>query len=109
MPRDKDRLSPKSIERKYPHIVEITVALGGLGKRLDAMLDFHAKRGIQSRNGRRRRDKEGRDHFRWCFDDIMTATEFSTQFGGRLLVKPLMEANVPVAPDRMANRHVPNE
>jgi hypothetical protein len=41
MTRYKGRQSAKAIERDFPHIVEMVVPEGGLGKRLDAMYDFH--------------------------------------------------------------------
>ena len=40
MPRDKGRTSHKLAERDFPHIVEIVVPLGGLGKTLDAIYGF---------------------------------------------------------------------
>jgi hypothetical protein len=58
--RYKGRLSSKSIERDFPHIVEITVPAGGLGKQLDAMYDWHRERGVEVHRGGGRRE-EGRD------------------------------------------------
>ena len=67
----------QSIERDFPHMVEFTVPPGGLGRRLDAMYAFHAERGIQPRHGRGRRDAEGRDYVRWCFDNRDVADDFA--------------------------------
>jgi hypothetical protein len=105
MARYKGRSTPKSIERDFPHIVEMAVPLGGLGRRLDAMHAFHLERGIQSRNGRRRRDQDGRDHIRWCFADAATAEAFASQFGGRRLIEP-MPKDDPSALVEWAKRNV---
>jgi hypothetical protein len=63
----KGRQSAKAIERDFPHIVEMVVPEGGLGKRLDAMYDFHARHGVRARLGLGRRNENGRDIIRWCF------------------------------------------
>ena len=55
MTRYKGRPSAQSIARDFPHVVEIAMPAGGLGKRLDAMHEFHARRGIRARNGPHRR------------------------------------------------------
>jgi hypothetical protein len=46
MTRDKVRTSFISLERVFPHIVEMIVPEGGFGKTQDAMYDFHARHGI---------------------------------------------------------------
>ncbi len=51
MSRYKGRTSPKTIEQEFPNIVEMAVPLGGLGKRLDVIYDWHHARGIQSLAG----------------------------------------------------------
>ena len=61
MSRYKGRTSPKSIERDFPHIVETIVPLGGFGKTLDAMLEFHTRNGIRAINSTGRRDENGRN------------------------------------------------
>jgi hypothetical protein len=66
MRRYKGSTSFKIIERDFPHIVEMLVPLGGFGKDLDAMYDWHRARGIEDRHGRGRR-VEGRDIVSWCF------------------------------------------
>jgi hypothetical protein len=83
MSRCKGRTSPKSIERNFPHIVEMLVPEGDFGKWLDAMYEFHARHGIQVQGGRSRRDESGRYCIRWCFADPTLATAFENQFGGR--------------------------
>lgn len=68
MARYKGCASAKIIERDFPHIVEIAVPPGGLGKRLDKMYDWHRARSIQDQRGSSRRE-EGRDFISWCFAD----------------------------------------
>ena len=48
MTRYKGRMSPKAIEREFPHVVEIAVPPGGLGAQLDAMHYFRRARGIEA-------------------------------------------------------------
>ena len=66
-------------ERNFPHIVEIIVPLGGLGKTLDAMYDFHARHGIQAKRGQGRYTN-GVNFIRWCFADPAIAKSFATAF-----------------------------
>jgi hypothetical protein len=72
--------------RKFPYIVEIAVPASGLGKRLDAMHDFHAKRDIKACLGRGRRE-DNQDHLRWYFAEATTAAAFAAKFGGNLSAK----------------------
>jgi hypothetical protein len=80
MARYKGRSGSKAIGRDFPHIVEIVVPPGGLGKQLDAMYDWHRERGIEAHRGSGRRE-EGRDIIRWCFADEKTAANFAAAFG----------------------------
>lgn len=84
MTRYKGRMSPKAIERDFPHVVEIQVPRGGLGAQLDAMHYFHRARGIQACLGLGRRD-EGRDYLRWYFTRATMAVSFATEFGGTVI------------------------
>jgi hypothetical protein len=77
----KGRASRKTIEREFPHSVEIAVPPGGLGKRLDAMHAFHAERGISACLGRGRHE-DNQDYLRWYFADAHTAASFAAEFGG---------------------------
>jgi hypothetical protein len=79
--RYKGRTSSKSIEREFPHVVEIVVPPGGLGRRLDAMHAFHTKRGIRACLGRGHREGS-RDYLRWYFVDTTVAADFASRFGG---------------------------
>ena len=79
---NKGHASRKTIARKFPHVVEIAVSLGGLGKRLDAMHAFHAERGISACLGRGRHEDD-QDYLRWYFADAHTAVSFAAEFGGR--------------------------
>ena len=82
MGRYKSRASIKTIERDYPHVVEILVPEGGLGKQLDAMHEWHRARNIPVMHGRGRRDENNRDYIRWCFADPAIAAAFATEFLG---------------------------
>jgi hypothetical protein len=48
MTRYKGRVSAKTIERDFPHVVETIVPEGGLGKTLDAMHEFHTRHKIEA-------------------------------------------------------------
>jgi len=58
MNRYKGRSGFKEIARLYPHVVEIAVPPGGLGRRLDDMYQFHLQRGIKDQRLPRRRDDQ---------------------------------------------------
>ena len=51
MPRYKGRTSTKAIEQAYPHIIEMIVPLGGFGKKLDEMYEWHWARDIEAMRG----------------------------------------------------------
>jgi hypothetical protein len=80
MPRYKGRTSFKTIERDFPHIVEMIVPPGGLGSKLDAMYEFHTQYGIKPQRGHGRHDANG-SVIRWCFADPAVAKSFATVFG----------------------------
>jgi hypothetical protein len=80
MTRYKGRASPKEIEKAFPHIVEMIVPLGGFGKKLDDMYEWHWARGIEAMRGSGRRDESGRFYVRWCFADPATKKAFAAQF-----------------------------
>lgn len=84
MSRYKGRPSAKNIERDFPHFVDVAVPLGGFGKRLDAMHDWHRSRAIEARQGRGQRE-EGHNFIRWCFADQQTAADFAAAFGGTIM------------------------
>ena len=67
------------IERDFPHVVEIAVPLGGLGKTLDAMHEFHTQYRIHAHT-QSRRSEDGRDFIRWHFADRAVAKSFVTVF-----------------------------
>ena len=52
---------------------------GGLGNRLNAMYDFHARHSIQAMRGRGRHDANG-SVVRWCFADPAIAAAFAKEF-----------------------------
>jgi hypothetical protein len=81
MSRYKGRQSAKAVERDYPHFVEILVPPNGLGRKLDAMHDFHTRHSIQAKRGHGRRDDNG-SFIRWCFADPAIAAAFAKEFAG---------------------------
>jgi hypothetical protein len=89
--RYKGRISPKAIERDFPHIVEIAVPPGGLGAQLDAMHYFHEARGIKAYLGRERHE-ENLDYLRWYFTSPKMAAAFAAEFGGTYLRAPTKNA-----------------
>jgi hypothetical protein len=77
-------------ERKYPHIVELTIAADGLDVALGRrIIEFHNSRHIQLRHGRRI-VRQGNVYYRWCFSDPASARGFIEEFGGALY-KPSFE------------------
>jgi hypothetical protein len=80
MSRYKGRATLKTIERDYPHVVEILVPEGGLGKQLNAMHDWDRARNIPVMRGRGRRDENNREYIRWCFADKAIAEAFAAEF-----------------------------
>jgi hypothetical protein len=79
------RTSTKAIEQAYPHIIEMIVPLGGFGKKLDAMYEWHWARDIEAMRGCGWRDKSGRYYVRWCFFNLITAQDFARKFGGSIV------------------------
>lgn len=79
MSRYKGRQSTKAVERDFPHFVEIVVPPGGLGRRLDAMYEFHSRHGIKPQRGQGRHDANG-SVIRWCFADPELAKAFAGEF-----------------------------
>ena len=76
----KGRQSAKAVEQDFPHFVDIVVPPGGLGTKLNAMYDFHARLGIAPKRGHGRHDDHG-SIIRWCFADPALAAEFAKEFG----------------------------
>jgi len=87
MGHHKRRRRSTLFKREFPHIVEVAVPRGGLGKRLDAMHTFHAERGIEACLGRGRRE-DNQDYLRWYFADPTTAASFAIEFSGEFLPSP---------------------
>ena len=79
MSRYKGRHNAQAVERDYPHFVHIAVPLGGLGSKLDATYDFHARRGIKPQRDHGRHDANG-SVIRWCFADPAIAAAFAKEF-----------------------------
>jgi len=71
MPRYKGRTDTKEIEKAFPHIVQMIVPLGGFGKNLDDMYEWHSTRGMEAMRGNGWRDDSGRFSVRWCFANLI--------------------------------------
>ena len=82
--RYKGRPSGKIIARDFPFMVEIAVAAGGLGRRLNELHSFHDQRSIQVARVRHRHEDD-QDFIVWCFARRAIAEEFSAEFGGTLV------------------------
>jgi hypothetical protein len=78
MTRYKGRQGARAVEKDFPHFVDIVVPLGGLGKRLDAMYEFHGRHCIEPKNGQGHHDASG-TVIRWCFADPKVAEAFRNQ------------------------------
>jgi hypothetical protein len=85
MCRYKGRTDPKDIEKTYPHIVEMIVPLGGFGKKLDDMYEWHWAKDTEAMRGNGWRDDSGRFYVRWCFANLITAQDFARKFGGSIV------------------------
>jgi hypothetical protein len=77
--------SAKAIEKNFPHIVQMIVPLGGFGKKLDDMYEWHWASDINAMRGNGWRDDSGRFYVRWCFANLITAQDFSRKFGGSIV------------------------
>lgn len=69
----------KEVEQDFPHFVDIAVPPSGLGSKLAAMYDFHARHRIPPKRGHGRRDESG-GAIRWCFSDPALANAFAQEF-----------------------------
>ena len=75
---------PRRNEQDYPHIVEMPVPEGGLGRRLDAMHEWHRVRFLESRSGHGGW-RDGVWYKRWCFKEPRDAQDFKAAFGGAIV------------------------
>ena len=85
MPRCKDHTVPKEMEKAFPHTVQMIVPLGGFGKKLDHMYEWHWAKSIEAMRGNGWRDDTGRFYVRWCFANLITAQDFARKFGGSIV------------------------
>ena len=79
MTRYKGRQNAKAVEKDFPHFVDVVVPPIGLGKKLDAMYEFHGQNGIRAQRGHGRHDANG-SVVRWCFADPAIAAAFAKEF-----------------------------
>ena len=77
-----DKTPIKFIEEAFPHFVEMALPDGGLGKKLDTVIQWHRARGLDAISGRR--DENGRHYIRWCFADPGVAVVFADEFDGTI-------------------------
>lgn len=82
MSRYKGRVSAKSNERKFPHVVELPVPPNGFGTKFDIIELFHVNAGIEMHRGAGRHE-DGGDFVRFCFADPAHAGAFQAMFGGK--------------------------
>jgi hypothetical protein len=85
MPRYQVRTSAQAIEKDFPHIVQMIVPLGGFGKKLDDMYEWHWAKDTEAMRGDGWRDDSGRFYVRWCFANLITAQDFARKFGGSIV------------------------
>jgi hypothetical protein len=78
MTRYKGSQSAKAADA-ISHFVDVVVPPGGLGQRLGAMYEFHARHGIRAQRGHGRHDANG-SVVRWCFADQTIAAAFAQEF-----------------------------
>jgi hypothetical protein len=69
------RVTAKEIAEDLSHCVDIAVPPRGLGWRLAAMYDFHARHRISPKRGHGQRGA-----IRWCFADRALADAFAQEF-----------------------------
>jgi hypothetical protein len=74
-----NRSRKNSIDRDFPHVVEIAVPERGLRNQLKAMHDFHARHDIKA-HPLRRHYEDGRQYIQWCFADLELAKAFAAKF-----------------------------
>jgi hypothetical protein len=75
MSRNRIYQTAKEIEEDFPYCVDIAVPPRGLGWRLAAMYDFHARHRISPKRGCGQRGA-----IRWCFADRALADAFAQEF-----------------------------
>ena len=80
--RYKSSQSARVIEQRSPHFVDVVVPPGGLGPRLNAMYDFHARHSIQPQRGQWRPGRGG-GSITWCFADEALAGAFASEFNAK--------------------------
>jgi hypothetical protein len=100
MSRYKGRPSSKAIERDFPHVVDVLIPEGGLGRRLDEMHAWHLARGLQARQS-----SAGLWTGRFCFADAPSAEAFKVEFAKDLQIPPMPEDD-PLALIEWAQRYV---
>jgi hypothetical protein len=75
MTRNRICHTAKEVEENFPYCVDIVVPPRGLGWRLAAMYDFHARHRISPKRGYGQRGA-----IRWCFAERTLADAFAQEF-----------------------------
>lgn len=83
MVRYKGQIRRERTEREFPHIVEMAVPAGGLGRKSDDIAVWHRERSLDMRHGRGDY-RAAVWYVTWCFLNPSDAEIFKTEFGGRL-------------------------
>jgi hypothetical protein len=100
--RYKGQVTPKMIDRDYPHQVEI-LSDDNLGPRLPTMHEFCRNMDVKTHGLGKRRIEIGRDGMRWCFKTPTDADTFLARFGGERFTIATRERK-PASPARRWRR-----
>jgi hypothetical protein len=74
-------ITPRQVDRDYPHQVEIAIPEGGLGTRLSAMDEFCRGADFRTCGMGAKRLRTGRDGVRFCFKTPDMAEAFRPGLG----------------------------
>jgi len=91
MPRYKSESNKSIAERIYPHRVDVTVPPGGLGGRLDGMLEWCRQRGCEWAQHGQRQHEPGQvpvDYARFYFARESDAVAFRQRWNDAEEAKP---------------------
>jgi hypothetical protein len=88
MTRRKGEITPRQVDRDYPHQVEIAIPSGGLRPLLNAMHDFCRGADFRTRGIGIKRPETGRDGVRFCFKAREPAEAFRAPLGASGAIGP---------------------
>jgi hypothetical protein len=78
-------VAPDEEEIADVSLATVIVPLGGFGKKLDDMYEWHWAKDTEAMRGNGWRDDGGRFYVRWCFANLITAQDFARKFGGSIV------------------------